>query len=185
MPTNGQMVKAMLMRRLTSAVCKWGTDTLFVYHHYDGNVRGKETVNSTVSGVEQARLQRALNLELETVYDDSHNRYGIKVLWSRNGRQFPQVPILWDDTGTWEGMPEEIEKAVYDNVKRVSALMFKSAQDAITWAVDEGYYHGKSESSAAYESVKSEAAPKSARAMWDAWIAHCNGLGEGNDDSTD
>jgi len=48
---NGQVIKAMLMRRLSSAVCKWGTDVLFIYHLYEGNLKGRDTVSATVTSL--------------------------------------------------------------------------------------------------------------------------------------
>jgi len=172
---NGQVIKAMLMRRLASAVCQFGTDVLFVYHLYEGrDNKGKETVSATLSEVEQDRLVRSLNVKLETVYDDGANRYGVKVLWARNRRCFPDVPLLWDDTRTWDGMPEVIEKAIYGGNGKPSTLSFKSVDEAIAWSVNTSHAYLDIETAHKfYDQVKLMAKPTSSGAMWEAWIAHC------------
>lgn len=167
----GQVIKAMVMRRLATAVCKWGTDVLFVYHLYEAGLRGKNTVKATLTEQEQDRLMLNLNLKLATVYDPDNNRYGIKVLWARNGRQFPTT--LWDETGSWEGMPERIEKAVYGNGKpaEASELMFKSIDEALAWAVKTKVYEDIEAAQAAYNTLKAETNPTSWRQMFEAWQA--------------
>lgn len=170
---NGQMIKAMVMRRLSSAACRWGTDVLFIYHLYEGNVKGREQVSATISAVEQERLVRSLNMSLETAFDDQGGKMGIKVLWSRNGRAFPEVPILWDESGTWDGMPEAIEKAVYGNGKP-QEIMFKNPREAQQWGINKGFYTTENVIDA-YEAVKKKGNPTSAKMMWALWITHCRG----------
>lgn len=171
--SDGQVIKAMVMRRLATAVCKWGTDVLFVYHLYEAGLHGKNTVKATLTDQEQDRLMLNLNLKLATVYDPDNNRYGVKVLWARNGRQFPAIPVLWDETGSWEGMPEAIEKAVYGNGKPAEAkpVMFKSIDEALTWSVEQHCYPDVAAAQTAYNTLKGEIKPTSARQMFEAWLA--------------
>jgi hypothetical protein len=103
--------KALAMRQLQDAVTSWGTDVLWIYHLKQArDARGNPVARSTtVPQTELDRLKRSLNLELEIVQEG--DRRGIRVTWARRGRC--DVPVLWDESGTWAGLPERIEAAVY------------------------------------------------------------------------
>ena len=108
--------KALAMRQLQDAVTSWGTDVLWIYHLKQArDARGNPVARSTtVPQTELDRLKRSLNLELEIVQEGE--RRGIKVTWARRGRC--DVPVLWDESGTWAGLPERIEAAIYGGLSK-------------------------------------------------------------------
>lgn len=171
--------KALAMRTLQDAVSRWGTDCLWIYHLQEGrDANAKEQTTATVSRTELARLLRSLNLQLEVVQEKT--RRGVKVVWARRGRVFPEVPVLWDDTGKWAGMPEKVEAAVYDGlseqarneIEQRTPATFASSEAAIAWGVDQGAFQTIQHSRNAYDKIKREQNPQSAEDMAALWTAN-------------
>ncbi len=167
--------KALAMRMLQDAVSKWGIDTLWIYHLQEGrDAQAKEQTTATVSKTELARLVRSINLQLEIVQEGS--RRGVKVTWARRGRS---GGILWDESGRWAGMPEAIEKAVYDGLSAAeqdaieadAPATFPNPETAIAWGVDRGAFQALQHARNAYDKLKREAQPQTAAGMRDLWVA--------------
>lgn len=168
--------KALAMRQLQDAVTRWGTDCLWIYHLNDArDAKGRELTRATVSQTELARLTRSINLQLEIVQDDAGRR-GVKVVWARRGRD---GMTLWDDTGTWAGMPEKIEAAVYDGLTKADQAeieqrapdVFPNPETAISWGFEQGAFQALQHARNAYEKLKREQGPETAREMTALWVA--------------
>lgn len=172
-------IKALAMRQLQDAVTRWGTDVLWVYHLQDARDNKAQAVTrTTVSETELARLTRCVNLQLEIVRDGE--KRGVKVVWARRGRS---GMTLWDESGTWAGMPEKIEAAVYDglsladqaNIERAAPASFPNPETAIAWGVEQGAFgegqgalpHARN----AYHKLQREHNPRTAEEMAALWIA--------------
>ena len=90
-----------------------GCDTCWIYHARSGlDGQTRATVATSISAAELARLRRSLNMTLRVVIDDTGKR-GLTVEWCRRGRS---GITLWDDSGSFCGMPERIEAACYDGL---------------------------------------------------------------------
>lgn len=166
--------KALALRLLQDSVTRWGVDTLWIYHLRDGMDGNARKVESTsISGVELARLRRSLNMQLRIVEDGP--KRGVTVEWARRGRQ---GLTLWDDSGVWRGMAERIESAVYDGltkaekdaIEKATPKSFASADGAIAWGFETGIFRDALHAQNAYEKVKREKQPKTAKQMWDCWV---------------
>ncbi len=106
--------KAVAMRQLQDAVTRWGCDVLWIWHLQQGrDDQAKKVTKATISDTEIERLRRSLNVQLEIVIEGT--KRGIKVAWARQGRS---GQTIFDDTGTWIGMPEKIEASIYDQSTR-------------------------------------------------------------------
>lgn len=167
--------KALAMRLLQDAVTGFGVDTLWIYHLRQGrNEKAQQTESTSISSVELARLRRSLNMQLRIV--EHGDKRGIIVDWARRGRS---GMTLWDESGVWANMPQRIEEAVYDgltaaemaNIEQALPSGFSGASDAIAWGFEQGIFDDAAHAANAYAKVKSEQQPKSAQAMWEAWIA--------------
>lgn len=167
--------KALAMRLLQDAVGAWGTDVLYIYHFQTGrDQQAKEQTTATVSRTELARLVRSINLQLSLVVQNG--KRGVHVDWARRGRA---DITLWDTTGTWTGMPEKIEAAVYDGLSKADQDQLETAipkgftgpEHAISWGMDQGCFTALQHARNAYDELKREAKPQTAQEMWDAWIA--------------
>lgn len=102
--------KALAMRQLQDTITKWGCDTLWIYHLQNAmDAKAEAITRTTLPQTERERLYRSLNLELHLIQED--NKRGVTIAWARRGRS---GITLWDESGTWAGMPERIEAAVYD-----------------------------------------------------------------------
>jgi hypothetical protein len=183
--------KALAMRQLQDAVTRWGTDVLWVYHLMDArDAQGRAVRRATVSQTELARLTRSINMQLELVQNG--DRRGIKVVWARRGRD---GMTIWDESGTWAGMPERIEEAVYGGLSEAEQEqiegeipeVFPNAETAIAWGFERGAFEVLPHARNAYEKLKREARPKDAREMARLWVADvqarlmaANGNGNGN-----
>jgi hypothetical protein len=177
--------KALAMRQIQDAASKWGVDVLWIYHlgdsrdpnQKDDEGRPKLVTRATLSSTERARLYRSLNLELHLIQDG--DKRGVKVVWARRGRS---GMILWDDSGTWAGMPEKIESAVYDGLTEVQQAeieqqtpdSFPNAEAAIAWGFEQGAFEALQHARNAYAKMKREKQPKTAQAMWALWIDNVN-----------
>jgi len=168
--------KAIAMAQLQDVVTRWGTDVLWIYHLNDGrDGQGEKETRATVSKTELVRLLRCLNLKLQIVKRADDVR-GIKVVWARRGRTFPEVPILWDDSGTWLDMPEKIEHAVYDGLteeerdalQEAIPTSFNDDAEAIEWGFDRGKFKAIQHARNAYEEVARESGMKGVElhALW-------------------
>jgi hypothetical protein len=167
--------KALAMRLLQDGVSRWQVDVLWIYHLMDGlDQNANEVTRPILSKTERARLYRSLNLELHVVIEGQ--RRGIKVVWARRGRS---GMTLWDDTGTWAGMPEKIEAAVYDGLSEAdqernegqTPASFASPEQAIAWGFEQGAFGTSIEHARnAYDKLKRELQPKKATDMWRVWI---------------
>ena len=168
--------KALCMRLLQDAVSKWGTDALWIYHLQEGrDAQAKAQTTATVSKTELARLTRSINLQLELVQGDDGRR-GVKVAWARRGRS---GALLWDTSGRWAGMPEAIEKAVYDGlttadqdaIEATAPASFPDPATAIAWGFEQGVFKALQHARNAYEDLKAKEKPATAAAMRELWIA--------------
>ncbi|MCE7986854.1 MAG: hypothetical protein DYG89_37245 [Caldilinea sp. CFX5] len=166
--------KALAMRLLQDTVTGWGVDTLWIYHLRSGlDGQAREVESTTISVVELARLRRSLNLQLRLIQDQ--NRRGVYVEWARRGRS---GLTLWDETGTWRGMPEKIEAAVYggltneemNSFEQGSPVAFSGPEDAIAWGVEQGCFRDTVHAKNAYDKIKREKKPQTAPEMWQLWI---------------
>jgi hypothetical protein len=166
--------KALAMRQLQDAVTRWGTDVLWIYHlQKSRNDKAREIERATVSETELARLTRSINLQLQIV--QQNNRRGVQIIWARRGRC---GMTIWDETGRWEGMPNLIEEAVYggltkaeqDAIENETPSAFPNPETAISWGYEQGAYETLELSRSAYEKLKKERQPRSAKAMASMWV---------------
>ncbi len=167
--------KALAMRLLQDSVTGWGTDCLWVWHLQAGrDAQANEVETATVSRTELARLTRSLNMMLRIVQENG--RRGVHVDWARRGRSDLTV---WDASGTWERMPEAIEKAVYAGLteadqKRIEVATpasFPNPAAAIAWGFEQGAFDALEHARNAYDVCKREHNPTTAADMWALWIA--------------
>ena len=167
--------KALTMRLLQDAITGWGVDTLWIYHLRSGlDGQAREVESSTISVVELARLRRSLNMQLRIIEDS--DRRGVHVDWARRGRS---GMTLWDDSGSWQGMPEKIEAAVYGgltaeqmaSMESATPTAFSGPEEAIAFGVEQGCFRDAVHAKNAYEKCKTERKPKTAGEMWAAWIS--------------
>lgn len=167
--------KALAMRLLQDTITGWGVDTLWIYHLRTGlDGQAREVESTTISVVELARLRRSLNLQLRLIHD--HNRRGIHVDWARRGRS---GITLWDESGTWRGMPEKIEAAVYGGLtmeemrafEQQAPISFSGPEEAIAWGVEQGCFRDTVHAKNAYDKIKRDQKPQTALEMWQLWIA--------------
>jgi hypothetical protein len=164
--------KALAMRLLQDSLTKWGTDVLWIYHVDTArDAQAQAVTRASISQTELARLTRSINLQLQIVQKGA--RRGIKIVWARRGRL---GMTLWDESGRWIGMPERIEEAVYaglsqDEQDRLEQDpdVFPNPETAIAWAVEEGAFEALAHSRSAYEKLRLERRPGSAREMTALW----------------
>jgi len=166
--------KALSMRLLQDAVTMWGTDVLWVWHLQEGrNAQAEEVTTATVSRTELARLIRSINMQLRV--EGQNGKRGIHVEWARRGRSGMTV---WDESGTWEGMPEKIEAAVYgnlteadrDEIEKTIPKGFAGPEQAMAWGMDQGVFQALQHARNVYDQVKREHQPGSATEMWALWV---------------
>ncbi len=171
--------KALAMRLLQDGITGWGVDTLWVYHLRRGlDGQARQTESTSISAVELARLRRSLNLQLRVV--EQNSKRGLAVDWARRGRDGFTV---WDDTGSWVGMPERIEEAVYgglspaemDRAEKATPTAFKGPADAIAWGFEQGCFRDAVHARNAYAEMKRKQMPANPAQCWTAWIAEVQG----------
>jgi len=167
--------KALAMRQLQDGITRWGCDVLWIYHLLDArDEKAKAVTRATISQTELARLVRSINLQLEIVHEGDQR--GVRVVWARCGRS---DMILWDDTGRWAGMPDRIEEAVYtglsladqERIEQVAPAVFPNPETAITWGFEQGVFEALQHARNAYNRLKREKKPQSAREMAALWTA--------------
>lgn len=168
--------KALAMRQLQDAVTRWGTDVLWIYHLNDAkDAKGNDVTKATVSATELVRLTRSINVQLKIVTDEKKNKRGIKVVWARRGRD---GMTIWDDSGTWDGMPAKLEAAMYDGMseddqarkENAKPEVFASPEIAVAWAMEQGAFDEIIHARNAYDKIKRDHQPKTAREMAAYWI---------------
>ena len=168
--------KATAMRLLQDVVTGWGTDVAWIYHLVEGrDAKANAVTNTSISTLELARLMRSVNLRVRLTHNGV---YSATVTWARRGRSGMTVK---DDTGTWEGMPEKIEAAVYDGLTEEEKdklegdpSSFDSVESALAWALTKGVFRDEAHAKNAYQKVKDTEQPKTAADMWMHWIAEVN-----------
>ena len=171
----------MAMRELQDSVTRWGTDTLWIYHLHDArDEKGNAHTRATVSATEIIRLTRSINMQLEIVAEPApsgaERKRGVKIAWARRGRS---GIILWDESGVWKEMPERIESAAYDGltpteqdrIELSAPEVFASREIAIAWAVEQGAFETEPHAANAYDKLKRENNPQTARQMAALWVA--------------
>ena len=163
------VAKATGMKLLQDGVSRWGTDVLWIYHLQEGrDARAQSHTTTSIPATELARLQRNLNARLRIVRKGE--QLGIHVEWCRTGRQ---GLTLWDESGSWEMMPEKLDEAMYAGLDQEAqarkAGRFSGPAEAIAWGVEQGAFAGEKEASAAYDHVKGTHRPANAAEMWELW----------------
>ncbi len=167
--------KALAMRLLLDVVTCWGCDVLWIWHLQSGrDEKAAEQTTATVSRTELARLTRGLNMQLRIV--EEGGRRGVRVDWARRGRSDVTV---WDAAGSWAGIPEKLEAAVYDGlsvddqkrIEEAAPASFPSAAAAIAWGHEQGAFEALQHARNAYDALKAEHKPGSASEMWALWVA--------------
>lgn len=166
--------KALAMRQLQDSISRYGCDTLWIYHTQEArDNKANQVTRATIPPTERARLFRSLNLDLAIV--ENGKRRGVKVVWARRGRA---GMVLWDDTARWTGMPEKIERAVYDGLSEAEQeeietrpRSFPSPEAAINWGLEQGAFNAIQHARNAYDKLKAEHKPGKASEMWALWIA--------------
>lgn len=151
--------KSALMKLLQDCLTSTGRDIFYLWHKERGNFNGQDQWNHTVSEYERDRLKRSSNAMLETVHEGG--RFGLRVDWSRAGLE---GSVFWDSEGFWEGIPEQIDKALADASPR-----FPNRKKAIEWGVKKGRFATFEESEARYLEIREKAAPKTASEMFQLW----------------
>lgn len=163
------VAKATGMKLLQDGVSRWGTDVLWIYHLQEGrDARAQSQTTTSIPATELARLQRNLNVRLRIVR--KNEQLGIHVEWCRTGRQ---GLTLWDESGSWEMMPEKLDEAMYAGLDQEAqarkASRFSGPAEAIAWGVEQGAFAGEKEARAAYDHVKTAHRPANAAEMWELW----------------
>lgn len=162
--------KAMTMRLVQDSVTSSGCDTLWIWHtHSSLDANAKQVDRASIPATELVRLRRSLNVILRLDIAPSGQR-SVLVEWARNGKSGIK---LVDEVGGWKGMPELIEAAIYaDGVKsgNETPTGFSSPADAIAWGFEQGCFRDARHAEHAYNKCKAATQPKSAAAMWAAWI---------------
>jgi hypothetical protein len=172
--------KATAMRLLQDVITGTGCDVAWIYHLYEGrDAKAQAGTRTSISELELSRILRSCNLRLRLT--KTNGVYTATVMWARRGRSDVQ---LQDTSGTWEGMPERIEEAVYgglseaemDQIEHGQPTSFDSPASAITWAMTQERKAGgpvfKDEAHAqnTYKLVKDARCPATASEMWQYWI---------------
>lgn len=167
--------KAAAMKMLHN-LGRFGADVIMTYHEYRAlDAKGNWQQTRTVSRLEEARMVKSLNMLLKISRENDLHR--VQVVWARNGRS---GIILTDEAGHWRGMPERIEAAVYDDLSDEEQVVFGDRPPdtfptpaiAIAWAMHQVPCPFRDEAHAqnAYDKLKGERSPASARAMRDLWV---------------
>lgn len=162
--------KAMAMSLLQDAVASSGADCLWIWHtHESMNAQAQRIQRASIPETELVRLRRSLNVILKLEVSPDGQR-SVLVEWARNGRGGIR---LVDKAGGWRGMCELIEQAIYaEGVEPAEGTptTFGSAQEAIAWGFEQGCFGAPQHARNAYEKLKKEKQPKTAAAMWSAWV---------------
>lgn len=165
--------KALALRLIQDAITGWGVDTLWIYHLRSGmDGQARQVESTTISIVELARLRRSLNMQLKVVSDG--DRRGVLVEWARGGRD---GMTMWDESGTWRGMPEKIETVVYgglavEDMERMASRVpdsFSGPEEAISWGYETSAFRDAVHAKNSYDKLKEARNPKTAAEMWALW----------------
>lgn len=117
--------KANAMELIIGSVLSTGSDFAFVWHLEKGkDGRGADVEHPTVSETEKNKLKRALNVVIRIDHDPALKKRYAKVVWNReNVAKKPDGSplIFYDDHGWWQGVPEQIEAALYSSLAQSAA----------------------------------------------------------------
>ncbi|MDQ3247976.1 MAG: hypothetical protein M3Q45_02095, partial [Chloroflexota bacterium] len=86
---------------------------------------------------------------------------------------------LWDETGQWKNMPEQLEQAIYggltpeqmSSLEKQKPVSFSGPQAAIAWGYEQGCFNDAVHAQNAYDELKRAKQPKNAEEMWALWCA--------------
>jgi hypothetical protein len=160
------VTKAETMRALQSAICRYNTDVLLIWHLEDNKLNGERQTRETLTEIEQERLVRSLNAKLRIVREG--DKRGIKVEWARTNPG-AAGKVFWDDQGLWRGVPERIEAVIESQPAKP---VFASAAAAVQWAVSQGAFTDEFAAQLAYDDLKADLKPRTAAQMFEAWQTH-------------
>ena len=80
---------------------------------------------------------------------------------------------IWDESGTWEMMPEKLEEAMYEGLEQEQQARresrFAGPDEAIAWGIEQRAFPNVKQARAAYENVKASHQPANASEMWELW----------------
>lgn len=167
--------KALAVRTLQDALTSTGCDVLWIWHTFAArNEKAEELLRSSLPPTEVVRLSRSLNVTMRILVDGGRRR--VVVDWCRRGRTGVE---LVDDSGSWVGMPEKLERAMYDGLspaeqdqlERALPTTFAGPEQAIAWGMEMGVFKDAVHAGNAYAKLKAERRPANADEMWSAWIA--------------
>lgn len=169
------MDKALAMRFIQDAITKHGLDVLWIWHMEDGrDGRGNESTRQTISVTERDRLRRNLDAILTVVRDGE--RRGIEVENLRPEPGCDPKTVIWDESGQWTGMPDKIDafllprKAAPAAVPAPGApqrpLPFRTKDEALAYAVREGFFSTPAAAEVAYNEVRTRTNPTNAQGMF-------------------
>lgn len=122
--------KAATANRFFNALVRHGNDVLLVWHLKGTMVNGQGGVRTTLSNTETERLRMHLNAILEIEIDEKTGKRGIFIAWARNGRD---KHTIWDESGSWVNMPEQIEAHIYGSPAAIvtTSVSNLAAQDPV------------------------------------------------------
>lgn len=169
------MDKALAMRFIQDSITKHGLDVLWIWHMEDGrDGSGNETTRQTISATERDRLRRNLDAILTVVHDRETSRRGIEVENLRPEPGCQAKTIVWDESGQWTGMPEKIDafllpkKAAPTSIPTPVArpLPFRTKDEALAYAVREGFFPAPAAAEVAYNDVRTRTNPQNAQGMF-------------------
>jgi hypothetical protein len=171
--------KALVMRYLQDAISRFGTDVLWIWHKEDGTFNGQASERQTLTETERKRLFRNLDAVLTGVID-KNGRRGLEVENLRPSRDQKVTTVLWDDSGTWEGMPERIDEFLRPvaQAKGVTPTAFASRDEALNAAIKKGVFADLAAAEKAYNELKATKKPSSAGEMFAAWAEHLEGMAQ-------
>jgi hypothetical protein len=167
--------KATAMRLLQDVITGTGCDVAWIYHIYEGrDARAQQVERTSISELELSRVLRSCNMRIRISHENGV--YKATVVWARSGRSGIE---LVDDSGTWAGMPEKIEAAVYDGLseaeqRRIESRppeMFPSPDVAIRWGMDQAVFRDEAHAQNAYNLVRRAKSPQDAIQMRNYWVA--------------
>mgnify|MGYP001459865107 CR=1 FL=1 len=171
--------KGVVMSLLQDAVCKFGTDVLLIWHKEDSKFNNEDVTKETLSAQEYKKLLRNLTAKLE-IFDAGNGKLGMRVENLRPRPGFDVFAEFIDETGCWDGMPERIDaflatgKAQPDTkaAPASASVPFRTKEEAIAFAVKEGYFPEATKAEEAYNKVRQNKAPKTASEMFSYYHEH-------------
>ncbi|MFC1975053.1 hypothetical protein ACFLXQ_01485 [Chloroflexota bacterium] len=112
--TNNAGLKARAMADIINTLLAPQVPVFAISHIHmaakEGNLQ-QQRKRESVSDTELSRMAKAFNLELETLYDQAKDRFGVKVLKWRYKRDLEPF-IVWDEAENFHGIFDKIEAAL-------------------------------------------------------------------------